>query len=117
MDGTSVDAVGSSPYAGDVPERLRVAPVSPMDDFNDRSGDRREPWQASLDRLEDLRRRLEVSDDLEHDEVARRLMAEVELDRTTSFIVLLRRDGVVLDVNPGALLAGGLDRTEVVGSL
>src|SRR5215217_2845083 len=59
--------------------------------------ERADPWRASFDPLD------------------RRLMAEVELDRTTGFVMLLRSDGVVLDVNLHALRAGGIDRSEAVG--
>ena len=79
--------------------------------------DQPDPWQAALDRLDQLRRRLEEVGAPEDDELARALMREVELDRTTGFIVLLDRAGTVLDVNAGALFAGGLERAAVIGSL
>jgi len=88
-----------------------------MDAHPDRPADQPDPWQAALDRLDELRGRLEDVVAPERDAVARRLMREVELDRTTGFIVLLDRAGTVLDVNPGALLTGGLERGAVIGSL
>jgi signal transduction histidine kinase len=80
-----------------------------------RSVERVDPWRASFDRLDELRQRIAEVEDLERDPVARRLMAEVELDRTTGFVMLLAADGVVLDVNLHALRAGGIDRSEAVG--
>jgi signal transduction histidine kinase len=77
--------------------------------------ERADPWRASFDRLDELRQRISEAEDLERDPLARRLMAEVELDRTTGFVMLLRSDGVVLDVNLHALRAGGIDRSEAVG--
>ena len=54
----------------------------------------------------------EVADPQE-DAVARRLMAQVAHAKSSSFIALLDADGHVLDVNPAALIAGGVDRAEV----
>jgi PAS domain S-box-containing protein len=88
-----------------------------MDADPDRPADQPDPWQAALDRLDQLRSRLEAVGTPERDDVARRLMREVELDRTTGFIVLLDRAGTILDVNPGALITGGLERRDVVGAL
>ncbi|MBE2320225.1 PAS domain-containing protein [Solirubrobacter sp. CPCC 204708] len=43
------------------------------------------------------------------------LMAQVTNAKSSSFVCLLDADGAVLDANPAALIAGGLERTEVVG--
>ena len=42
-------------------------------------------------------------------------MAQVAHAKSSSFIALLDREGHVLDVNPAALIAGGIDRSEVIG--
>jgi PAS domain S-box-containing protein len=76
---------------------------------------RSDPWRASQDALENLRQRLSEVANPEADEIARRLMAEVAIDKATGLLVLLSASGVVLDVNPAALSAGGIDRTEAVG--
>ena len=88
-----------------------------MDAHPDLPVDQPDPWQAALDRLDQLRRRLEEVGAPEDDDLARALMREVELDRTTGFIVLLDRAGTILDVNAGALFTGGLERAAVIGSL
>ena len=72
-------------------------------------------WTTSLDAVETLRERIAEVDSLQEDGVARQLMAQVAHAKSSSFIVLLDAGGNVLDVNPAALIAGGLDRTEVVG--
>ena len=42
-------------------------------------------------------------------------MAQVAHAKSSSFIALLDPQGQVLDVNPAALIAGGVDRAEVIG--
>lgn len=42
-------------------------------------------------------------------------MAQVAHAKSSSFVALLNREGLVLDVNPAALIAGGVDRSEVIG--
>jgi PAS domain S-box-containing protein len=54
-------------------------------------------------------------DDVQDDPVARQLMAHVAHAKSSSFIALLHSSGHVLDVNPAALIAGGVDLSEVVG--
>jgi PAS domain S-box-containing protein len=76
---------------------------------------RRDHWSASLDIVERLRRRLQEVEVPEHDELARQLMAQVAHAKSSSFILLLDRRGLILDVNPAALIAGGADRSEIVG--
>ncbi|WP_270024606.1 sensor histidine kinase [Solirubrobacter phytolaccae] len=51
----------------------------------------------------------------QEDASTRRLMAQVAHAKSSSFIALLDGEGHVLDVNPAALIAGGLDRGEVIG--
>jgi len=51
----------------------------------------------------------------QEDPVTRQLMAQVAHAKSSSFIALLDRSGHVLDVNPAALIAGGVDRSEVIG--
>src|SRR4051794_38798372 len=62
-----------------------------------------------------LRARVAAVEDPEHDPVTRGLMAQVAHEKSSSFIALLDREGRLLDVNPAALIAGGVDRAEVVG--
>jgi PAS domain S-box-containing protein len=54
-------------------------------------------------------------EDAQRDVVTRRLMAQVAHAKSSSFMALLDGDGHVLDINPAALIAGGLDRSEVLG--
>jgi PAS domain S-box-containing protein len=68
-----------------------------------------------MEALEALRRRLNIVPDPEHDPLARRLMAQVALAKSTSFIALLQTDGRVIDVTPAPLTAGGVNRAEVIG--
>jgi PAS domain S-box-containing protein len=77
--------------------------------------ERLDPWRASMEALEALRRRLESVDDPEEDSLARRLMAQVALAKSTNFIALLATDGRVLDVTTAPLTAGGVNRAEVIG--
>jgi PAS domain S-box-containing protein len=77
--------------------------------------DRSDHWQSSLDVLEALRVRLGEVDTPQDDPVARQLMAQVALAKSSSFLALLDHEGNVLDVNPAALIAGGVDRVEVIG--
>jgi signal transduction histidine kinase len=71
-------------------------------------------WRTSLDVVERLREQLQDSE--RKDEAATRaLMAQVAHAKSSSFIALLDNQGCVLDVNPAALIAGGVDRSEVIG--
>src|SRR4051794_20327253 len=72
-------------------------------------------WSTSLDAVEVLRARMDEVAAPENDAVTRQLMAQVAHAKSSSFMVLLDRRGHVLDVNPAALIAGGLDRAEVIG--
>jgi signal transduction histidine kinase len=74
--------------------------------------DRRWTWLDPVDRLVG---HLADVDDPERNPRARRLMADVMLDRAESFLVLLRVSGVVLDAGRHALGACGLRREQVVG--
>src|SRR3954467_6534688 len=76
---------------------------------------RADHWTASLSHVELLRARIAEVADPQQDEVTRGLMAEVAHEKSSSFIALLDREGQLLDVNPAALIAGGVDRSEVVG--
>jgi PAS domain S-box-containing protein len=64
-----------------------------------------------------LQARLEDVADPESDAESRRLMAQVALAKSTSFIALLRADGRLLDVTDAPLTSAGLDRHEVIGHL
>jgi PAS domain S-box-containing protein len=64
-----------------------------------------------------LQARLDDVADPELDPEARRLMAQVALAKSTSFIALLRADGRLLDVTDAPLTSAGLDRQEVIGHL
>src|SRR3954452_15511668 len=79
------------------------------------STDRLDHWRASLDSVEILRRRLAEVPDPQQDAVTRQVMAQVAHAKSSSFTALLNAHGQVLDVNPAALIAGGLDRSEVIG--
>src|SRR3954452_5777954 len=79
------------------------------------STDRLDHWRASLDSVEILRRRLAEVPDPQQDAVTRQVMAQVAHAKSSSFTALLNEHGQVLDVNPAALIAGGLDRSEVIG--
>jgi len=70
-------------------------------------------WRASLDAVEDLRARL-AGGDPRDDPYTRQLLAQVAHAKSSSFIALLDPEGRILDVNPAALIAGGVDRAEVV---
>src|SRR4051794_14412801 len=72
-------------------------------------------WTTSLDVVEELRARLADVATPQDDADARRLMAQVAHAKSSSFIALLDVDGRVLDVSPAALIAGGVDRAEVIG--
>ena len=78
-------------------------------------GRRLDHWTTSLDAVEALRLRITEVDGPQEDPITRRLMAQVAHAKSSSFIALLDREGHVLDVNPAALIAGGIDRTEVIG--
>jgi PAS domain S-box-containing protein len=79
------------------------------------STDRLDHWRASLDSVESLRRRLAEVSEPQVDVVTRQLMAQVAHAKSSSFIALLDGGGHVLDVNPAALIAGSVDRAEVIG--
>src|SRR5690349_18444993 len=76
-------------------------------------GRRLDHWTTSLDAIEALRERYERG--TEGDAQTRALMAQVLHAKSSSFILLLDDRGHVLDVNPAALIAGGVDRSEVIG--
>lgn len=78
-------------------------------------GRRLDHWRASLDSVEALRLRMAEVTDPQEDLDTRRLMAQVAHAKSSSFIALLTPEGHVLDVNPAALIAGGVDRAEVIG--
>jgi len=78
-------------------------------------GRRLDHWTTSQDAVEALRARIAEVEDPETDAASRLLMAQVAHAKSSSFIALLDPAGCVLDVNPAALIAGGLDRGEVVG--
>jgi PAS domain S-box-containing protein len=78
-------------------------------------GRRLDHWTTSLDSVEALRARMAEHPAPQEDPVTRRLMAQVAHAKSSSFIVLLDAAGHVLDVNPAALIAGGVDRAEVIG--
>src|SRR3954471_17423181 len=78
-------------------------------------GRRLDHWSTSLDAVEALRLRMAEVEAAQEDAVTRRLMAQVAHAKSSSFIALLDGDGHVLDVNPAALIAGGVDRAEVIG--
>jgi PAS domain S-box-containing protein len=77
-------------------------------------GRRVDHWRASQDAVETLRSQLSRPDAHE-DPVTRALMAQVAHAKSSSFIALLDADGHVLDVNPAALIAGDVERNEVIG--
>jgi PAS domain S-box-containing protein len=77
--------------------------------------ERLDHWRTSLDSVEALRARMAEIPDPHEDVVARQLMAEVAHAKSSSFMALLHASGHVLDVNPAALIAGGVDSSEVVG--
>jgi PAS domain S-box-containing protein len=77
-------------------------------------GRRVDHWRASLDVVESLRDHLAKTNGYE-DAVTRALMAQVAHAKSSSFIALLDAEGNVLDVNPAALISGGLDQAEVLG--
>jgi len=77
--------------------------------------ERPDPWRASLDSLDALRARLAEVEQPQADTRTRELMAGVMLDRASSFLVLMKATGAVLDVSRAALSVGGLDREEVIG--
>ncbi|MDA0168679.1 ATP-binding protein [Solirubrobacter taibaiensis] len=52
--------------------------------------------------------------DVQMDATTRQLMAQVAHAKSSSFIALLDVEGQTLDVNPAALIAGGVDRAEVM---
>src|SRR4051812_43604002 len=78
-------------------------------------GRRLDHWRASLDAVEELRARIEQVPEPQDDAVTRRLMAQVALAKSSSFVTLLDAEGHVLDVNPAALISGGMDRAEAIG--
>lgn len=78
-------------------------------------GRRLDHWTTSLDAVDALRIQIGEVEGPQEDPATRRLMAQVAHAKSSSFIALLDGEGHVLDVNPAALIAGGLDRTEVIG--
>src|ERR1700754_4285174 len=78
-------------------------------------GRRLDHWTTSLDAVEALRLRIAAVADFQEDPVTRRLMAQVAHAKSSSFIALLDGEGHILDVNPAALIAGGVARAEVIG--
>src|SRR4051794_6524016 len=78
-------------------------------------GRRLDHWRTLLDAVDALRLRMAEVEGPQEDPVTRRLMAQVAHAKSSSFMALLDGEGNVLDVNPAALIAGGLDRTEVIG--
>src|SRR3954451_65377 len=79
------------------------------------SPERLDHWRTSLDSVEALRARIAQVREPHEDVVARQLMAQVAHAKSSSFTALLDAAGHVLDVNPAALIAGGVDRSEVTG--
>jgi hypothetical protein len=80
-----------------------------------RSPERSDHWRTSLDLVEALRARMADVHDPSNDLGARQLMAQVAHAKSSSFIALLDSGGHVIDVNPAALIGGGVDRSEVAG--
>jgi PAS domain S-box-containing protein len=78
-------------------------------------GRRLDHWRSAFDDVDELRARIDEVIHPQDDAVARQLMAHVAHAKSSSFIVLLDADGLVLDVNPQALIAGGVDRAEAIG--
>src|SRR3954467_2562914 len=78
-------------------------------------GRRLDHWRTSLDAVDALRLRMAEVEGPQDDPITRRLMAQVAHAKSSSFIALLDPEGNVLDVNPAALIAGGVDRSEVIG--
>src|SRR3954466_15423944 len=72
-------------------------------------------WTTSLDAVEALRMRMEDVAGPQDDVTTRALMAQVAHAKSSSFIALLDGEGHVLDINPAALIAGGIERSEVIG--
>jgi PAS domain S-box-containing protein len=79
----------------------------------DSHGPRLDHWTTSLDAIEALRERYQRG--MASDPHTRSLMARVLHAKSSSFNLLLDDRGHVLDVNPSALIAGGVDRSEVIG--
>jgi PAS domain S-box-containing protein len=77
--------------------------------------DRLDHWRTSLDSVEALHRRMAEVESPQDDPATRQLMAQVAHAKSSSFIALLDGGGHVLDINPAALIAGGVDRSEVIG--
>ena len=78
-------------------------------------GRRIDHWTTSLDTVEALRERMAEVANPHDDAVTRQLMAQVSHAKSSSFMALLDSAGHVLDINPAALIGGGLDRGEVIG--
>src|SRR3954462_13789693 len=81
------------------------------------SPDRSAHWRTCLDSVEAVRTRIQAGSDSQEDAVTRQLMAQVVLAKSSNFTALLDSAGNVLDVNPTALITGGVDLSEVVGLL
>src|SRR3954447_14010851 len=78
-------------------------------------GRRLDHWTISLDTIEALRQRIAQVEDFDDDAIARRLMASVAHAKSSGFMALVAGSGNVLDVNPAALISGGVGRAEVLG--
>jgi PAS domain S-box-containing protein len=79
------------------------------------SSERLDHWRASLDVVEALRQRMAEVDAAQDDPRTQSLMAQVAHAKSSSFIALLDGAGRVLNVNPGALMVGGVAHAEVIG--
>jgi PAS domain S-box-containing protein len=79
------------------------------------SPERSDHWRTSLDLVEALRARMADVPEPNEDGLARQLMAQVAHAKSSSFMALLDGAGHVIDVNPAALIAGGVDHSEVAG--
>src|SRR5262245_55337953 len=79
------------------------------------SPERSDHWRTSLDLVEALRARMAEVHNPSDDLGARQLMAQVAHAKSSSFIALLDGRGHVIDVNPAALIAAGVDRSEIAG--
>jgi PAS domain S-box-containing protein len=79
------------------------------------SSERLDHWRTSLDVVDALRQRMAEVDGAQDDARTQSLMAQVAHAKSSSFIALLDGAGGVLNVNPAALIVGGVDRAEVIG--
>jgi PAS domain S-box-containing protein len=72
-------------------------------------------WTTSLDAVEALRARMAEVERPDEDAVTHGLIAQVMYAKSSSFMALLDNLGCVLEINPAALIAGSVDRAEVIG--